>query len=100
MYRGTTPTFSFVLPIACNQITALNICFAQQEQVVLEKTLADCTVSENTVSVRLTEEETLAFDSKKGMVEVQLRVGCGGIKLASKIIRISVERILKEGYLL
>lgn len=100
MVRGTTPTFTFTLPIACWQITAMNICFAQQGQVILEKKLSDCTVTENAVSVHLTEEETLLFDSQKGMVEIQLRIGCGDIRMASKIIRISVERILKDGCLL
>lgn len=100
MVRGTTPTFTFTLPIACWQITAMNICFAQQGQVILEKELIDCTLGDNTVCVRLTEAETLLFDSQKGMVEIQLRVGCGDIRMASKIMYVSVERILKEGCLL
>ena len=99
MYRGTTPTFTFRLPFACEQITVLNLCFAQQGQVVLEKELPDCTAEGNRVQVTLTEEETLLFDDKKGMVEMQLRVGCGNTRLASNIMRVSVERILKEGCL-
>lgn len=99
MYRGTTPTFIFKLPFAGDQITALNLCFAQRGQTVLEKTLNACAVGEDTVQVTLTEEETLLFDSQKGMVEMQLRVGCGGSRLASNIMRVSVERILKDGCL-
>lgn len=99
MYRGTTPTFTFKLPFVGEQITVLNVCFAQQGQVVLEKSLSDCVVEGNMVQVMLTEEETLLFDSKKGMVEMQLRVGCGDLRLASNIMQVSVGRILKEGCL-
>lgn len=99
MYRGTTPTFIFKLPFAADQITALNLCLAQQGQAVLEKTLPDCVVEADSVQVTLTEEETLLFDSKKGMVEMQLRVGCGKTRLASNIMQVCVERILKDGCL-
>lgn len=99
MYRGTTPTFTFRLPFAGDRITVLNLCFAQQGQTVLEKALPACTVEGNTVQVTLTEEETLLFDCQKGMVEMQLRVGCGKTRMASNIMRVSVERILKDGCL-
>ena len=99
MYRGTTPTFSFSLPMDSSTITALNLCFAQQNTIVLEKTLADCTREGNTLHVRLTEQETLLFDARKGMVEMQLRVGCGETKMASNIMQVSVKKILKDGCL-
>ena len=99
MYRGTTPTLTFTLPFKVKQITALNICFAQQRDVVLEKDLTDCNLGENTIQVRLTEKDTLLFDQEKGLVEMQLRVGCGDARLVSNIMRVSVERILKDGCL-
>ena len=73
MYRGTTPTITFTLPFDGSRITALNLCFAQQDTVVLEKGLADCNLEGNTLKVSLTERETLLFDTKKGMVEMQLQ---------------------------
>ncbi len=99
MYRGTTPTFTFTLPFNCNQITALSVCFAQQKEIVLEKALCDCAIKENTLTVNLTEEETLLFDENKKLVEMQLRVGCGDSRMASNIMRVSVDRILKDGCL-
>lgn len=99
MFRGTTPTFTFTLPFECNQITALSVCFAQKKEVVLEKELGNCSVKDKTVSVTLTEEKTLLFQHEKGAVEIQLRVGCGDARLASNIILVSVERILKDGCL-
>ena len=99
MYRGTTPTLTFTLPIAGKSITALNLSFAQKGQLLLEKTLADCLVEDTALQVTLTEQDTLLFDDKQGMVEMQLRVGCGETKMASNIMRMSVERILKDGCL-
>ena len=99
MYRGTTPTITFSLPFEGNRITVLSLCFAQLGEVVLEKDLAACIVEENTLQVSLTEKETLLFDAHKGMVEMQLRIGCGDARMASNIMRISVERILKDGCL-
>ena len=99
MYRGTTPTFIFNLPLDCGKITALNLCFAQQGAVILEKGLKDCKLEKDTLQVNLTEQETLLFDAKKGMVEMQLRIGCGESRMVSNIMCLSVERILKDGCL-
>lgn len=99
MYRGTTPIFTFKLPFSGEEITVLSVCFAQQNQIILEKALCDCVVEENTVSVKLSEEETLLFNHEKGLVEMQLRVGCGEARMASNIMIISVKRILKDGCL-
>lgn len=99
MHRGTTPTITFSLPFASDRITALHLCFSQKSEIVLEKNLTDCTPEGNTLQVSLTEAETLRFDEQKGMVEMQLRVGCGDARMASNIMRISVDRILKDGCL-
>lgn len=99
MYRGTTPTITFTLPFETSRITALNLCFAQQGEVILEKERAVCKTEGNTLQVSLTEAETLLFDDRKGMVEMQLRVGCGDARMASNIMQVSVEQILKDGCL-
>ena len=99
MYRGTTPTITFHLPIDGSSITALNLSFAQKGEIVLEKALSDCTAEGNTLRVTLTEQETLLFDARNGLVEMQLRVGCGEVRMASNIMRVSIEKILKDGCL-
>ena len=99
MYRGTTPTITFTLPFDCNQITLLNVCFSQDKQIVLEKTLEDCIIKGNTLSVNLTEKETLMFNNENGTVEMQLRVGIEEARMASNIMIVPVKRILKDGYL-
>lgn len=99
MYRGTTPTITFNLPFDESRITALNLCFAQQGEVILEKNLGACKLEKDILQVSLTEQETLLFDAKKGMVDMQLRIGCGDSRMASNIMQISVEQILKDGCL-
>ena len=100
MYRGTTPTHNFKVPFDTTNITRLSISYAQDDVVVLEKELRDCEITEGNISVRLTEEDTLTFDSDKKTVDVQLLVGFGKEVIASQIMTIRVDKILKEGGLL
>lgn len=99
MYRGTTPTFTFNLPIEAGTITKLMVAFRQIGTAVsFEKDLSECTLSENTVSCSLTEEETLEL--KAGYrLQIQLRVGVGEARMASQIFTVPVEHILKGGVL-
>lgn len=99
MIRGTTPTLSFTLPFTAEYITRLSIVFAQGGDIVLEKSLDDCRIEENSITLRLSEEDTLAFSSKKKYTEIQLRVGIEDERLASEIIVADVERIIKDGCL-
>lgn len=98
MYRGDTPTFQFTLPIDGSLITALNISFAQDETVLVEKSLEDVTVAGQTITVALTESETLLFSDEEN-VQVQLRIGMGKSRRASEIFKVRVKGILKEGAL-
>lgn len=100
MKRGTTPTFSFTLPIEASSLTAAVISFRQPGGVSFDKTLADCTVDGKTLSVSLTEAETLSFRALTLYpVEIQLRVGVGEARMASQIFTEPVERVLKDGAL-
>ena len=98
MIRGTTPTLTFKLPFDCADIDILNISFAQHDTVVLEKEFYDCAINGSEISVTLTEDDTLKFDSSEH-AEIQIRVGIGDQRLASQIMKMSVERVLKDGSL-
>lgn len=98
MYRGTTPTLKFTLPFACSEISLCSVAISQDGELILEKKLSDCSMEENILVVTLTEEDTLKLDCRKH-AEIQLRIGCGGSRLASNIIRVGVGRILKDGCL-
>lgn len=98
MYRGTTPTFIFNLPIKADSITELMVTFRQPGAKCIEKTLNDTTRFDQTVSVTLTETETLELKANRP-TEIQLRAGVGESRMASQIFTVSVGRILKDGAL-
>lgn len=100
MYRGTTPTLTFRLPIDTGSITALSVAVAQAGQVKVEKTLSDVQLDGDVVSCTLTEAETLSLTAGSGTdAKIQLRVGVGAQRMASQVFVVPVERILRDGAL-
>lgn len=98
MYRGTTPTFTFTLPIECETITKLSVAFEQRGKLLFERNLTDVTMDGNVLSCALTEEETLQLHGDSE-VFIQLRVGVGSARMASQVFRVPVSQILKDGVL-
>ena len=94
MIRGTTPTHTFRLSIDTGSIVELRITYDQAGKTVLEKTEADVRKTEKSISVVLTQEETLRF--KAGYdVEVQLKVLTDvGTVLASPVLKLQIDKIL------
>ena len=100
MYRGTTPTLTFQLPIDTGSITVPSIAVAQGRQVKIEKTLSDVHLDGNVISCTLTEDETLSLTAGASVeAKIQLRVGVGEQRMASQIFTVPVERILRDGEL-
>lgn len=63
----------------------------------MDKSLEECKADGNTLTVVLTQEETLSLTSGK-FVEIQVRAKTvSDDVLASNIIRVNVDRILREG---
>lgn len=106
MRRGTTPTHNFTLPFTVPEGSCIRIVYAQNEQIILEKTTETCTVSDKCVTVRLTDAETLRFDCSPHYhngrhepypVEIQIGVKTPhGDKLWSEIITETPERCLRK----
>lgn len=97
MYRGTTPTLEFVLPFSADTLATLYITIAQHGSTVIEKTLTDCTASGETLTVTLTQAETLMLRCHD-TAQIQVRAKTmAGEALASNIITERVEHILKDG---
>lgn len=57
--RGTTPTITMTLPFSHELIEVGYVIVRQNKNTVIEKPVSDCTCSGNTLSVKLTQEETL-----------------------------------------
>lgn len=95
--RGTTPEHTFITSLNLSGAESLYITYQQRGKTVLEKTLEDCLLTEDSITVRLSQEDTLKFNWKED-VEIQIRaVLSDGAALASNIMVASAQRILKEG---
>lgn len=79
MRRFTTPIYTFTLPMATDEYSAMLLTF-MQGTTVLNKTMDDLTLEGNVATIQLTQEETGAFEVTEGdcpnkadLVEIQLR---------------------------
>lgn len=94
MRKGTTPTHNFMLPFPTDMVEEVEITYCQNGEEVLKKRTADAELSDSTVSVTLTQEETFSFVDDQD-VHVQVRVLTNEKDvLASNIMRITCERCL------
>ena len=97
MIRGTTPTLEFVIPFDTGQLAEAFVTLSQNEVIIIDKALTECNCSENKLSVRLTQEETLKLQCDC-TTEIQIRAKTlEGEAIASQIIKVNTERILKDG---
>ena len=96
MRRGTTPTLTISTDIDLTEANNFYLTFKQGDRIIFEKTLTDVTITEDTVSVWLTQAETLALKDGR-MVSFQIRATLGDQKVASNIMTAKVEEILKGG---
>lgn len=97
MIRGTTPTLSFELPSEIAEVSELWITVLQNSTVMINKTLAECELNGNLLTVRLTQEETLKLQGDC-TAKIQLRVRtASGDAMASEIMENHVYPILKGG---
>lgn len=105
MTRGTTPTHTFTLPdnLKTATLSTLYITYAQRGETVLEKTLSDVTINNGVITCTLTQAETLLFSVRNHArstddVAIQVRMKTSdGTAMASDIMRIPVQDVLKDG---
>lgn len=95
IYRSSTPTFDFYLPIKVTEIDKLQITMAQDGVIKLQKAKGDCTLSNQKVSLVLTRDETLGF--KEGQLDIQIIVVSGDKQIPSKLMFVEVKEILSNG---
>lgn len=100
MYRVTTPTHTFTLPIDTSECDAIQVTY-KQGKASLTKEYNDfvlpsgMTLDEDTVVINLTQAETKAFSV--GTVDVQVRVLTNsGKAYASQHFNVSVNRVNNE----
>ena len=97
MRRGTTPTNIFNANIDLTDATSLFVTYQQYGKTVIEKTIEDVTIDGETISVPLTQRETLSFIPEIP-VRIQVRAALpDGTRVSSNILSVNVETVLKEG---
>ena len=97
MVQATTPTFILTLPDTVDLSQAANIYFSlRQKNVLIEKAGDDLTVDGQTVSVYMSQAETLQLVS--GAAQIQLNwTYANGSRACSNIVSVQVtENLLKE----
>ncbi len=96
MRRGTTQEITFILPEEI-AIDALYITFSQNNKTILEKTLDDVIIDGKNIIMPLDQEDTLVLSAPQA-VYLQLRIrDTDGNALASKVLKVYAEDILKDG---
>lgn len=97
MIRGTTPIITINTDVDLSDAEVIFITFSQLGQRKIEKELESIEVTETSLVVDLSQEDTLKLDSQRA-VEIQIRARfSGGRAIASNVMTASVKRILKEG---
>lgn len=96
MIRGTTPTHIFTLPIEAELIKCAQVIYTQDGGAKLTKDINDCALDGKTLTVRLSQEDTLFFACDR-CVRIQVRVLTqAGDALASHVMRVRCEECLSD----
>ena len=74
----------------------VRISYAQDGVIIAEKTVEDCVLEGNEITIKLTQEETLKFHEKR-QVELQVRLLTkDGNAMATSIYTLSAGKVLNE----
>lgn len=102
MTRGTTPTYCFALPFEVDTLSAWCISFAQRgvEKFSVEEDGEGVKTVDCLIALTLSQSDTLRLEAGVD-VQIQLRglVAETGEAIASEILTVAVEPVLKEGVL-
>ena len=87
---------TFTLPFGGEYVAKVRITYAQGNEIKITKELSDVTISNNAITVKLTQEDTLKLDHKQ-RVHIQLQVLTPSNEaLVSKIIVKDVDDCLSN----
>lgn len=96
MFKGTTPTHTFNIPLEASSIKTVKITYVQRDKEVLVKRTEDCTIEDGKIKTKLTQEDTFKFEHNT-IVTIQLRVlTTDGDALASDLIMTSAGKCLDD----
>jgi hypothetical protein len=100
MIKGTTPTHIFEMSFDTSLIKEVHVLYQQKDELILTKTTEHCVINEDSISVKLTQEDTFCFEENVP-VKVQVRISVeGGQVLSSVPIAVGVVECLEDGVIL
>lgn len=99
MYRGTTPTITVALGnVSTDDLGSIYVTFRQGNRIVTKRNgESGVTVTENGITVVLSQQDTLTFE-EGDKIQMQVRAVChDGTAIASDITKISIKDVLLDG---
>ena len=97
MVRGTTPALRSEFPFELTNVAELWVTLKPDNNIVLDKELADCECDGAILTLRLTQQETLKLNAFMPVaIQIRMRTNDGNA-VASNILTASVGQILKDG---
>ena len=96
MRRGTTPTITYNVDVDLTSAVELYVTLKQGGIVMVEKEIEDTEITDKTITITLTQEETLKLDPGQVLMQIRAKMP-EGTALASNIMTGDVEAILKNG---
>ena len=97
MIRGTTPALQFAFPFELNNVAELWVTLKQDNNIVIDKTVANCELDGAVLTLSLTRQATLKLNAFMPVaIQIRMRTNDGNA-VASNIITTSVGQILKDG---
>lgn len=97
MIRGTTPTHYFTAPCSKENISKVNILYAQDDIFLFKKKTKDCTIEGSKITTKLTRDETLKFDHKKSAQVQAVIETTNGDVIESLVKTVGVDKLLYDG---
>ena len=97
IYRGTTHDISFELETDISDVEVMWVTFSQFGTEKITKTLDDVTIDGHTVTVHLTQEDTLSLKPKiRAYIQIRLLMNSGDADITETFWR-EVKPCLKDG---
>lgn len=95
LYQGSTPHHEFGIPFPKDAVSDVLITYAQEGEIIVEKTGENVTVGDYSVSTDLTQEETLMFSVQPVSIQLKIKTTEGRV-IPSDILPVPVMLVLNK----
>lgn len=78
--RGTTPTHTYTIAYSQEMIQKCSITYRQKGKNIITKRKEECQMKDNTITVQLSQEETLLFSAGEALVQIKVLLNDGRVE--------------------